>query len=750
MELGVIMKSDIQSLQDSFESWYATNEKSRKETTVALNMYNNRQWAPEQLSELIGRGQPPETFNIIKLVVRALVGYYASVVNKAVVEPRSYDNVTKATLLNDALKVVYERSNFDVVDDDIKMYGMLTGLFVSYTTIKASGKQDMFGQNEYQIFVEDVNPEEIVIDPLSSKRDYSDARGVHRFRWVSEDELRAEFGKNKTTIDKLDAYRNHINIDEAEYTYKYENEFVGKYKVSNMYLVVHSIIGNDSVFWCGDIELSRTKLNLNDVKSPYTVTRVSKSNKEEYYGIFREVIESQKAINQALIQIQLLVNSNKVLVEEGSVKDLDEFADSIARVNSVVQVEDLKGVLIQNMSQDVIQQYAIIDNGFARVKQVLGINDAMLGQAMASESGRKVKLQKNSGLMTLRYLTAPLEVFHRSLAVQLTKLIVQFYTANQILRVTDDVTGSRYIEINKPLLIPQLPPELQQLVAQGLPIEYAFQAMMTGHISPEIQMAMQNDQQLQEAHQQYQQVEQQALEQQNQMQQQMVNNNLSGQAPMPNVPPPPPPANQAQTMPTPDIAEVTKQSPKAQMNKAMSIKRPNAPEGMSYLYEEMLNPITGEPEKDTEGNIYMVPVVEEGSRLDLEEFDITIKPSSYDDEDEKAQLLLEVMLNGPGGQFVMQAAPAYYAKMLSLNVQSMKTKHSPEIAQMLNEIASNLGANPEFEAYMRTITSGISPTANQGGQAMTDDGTGGMLPPGGMGGGGSSELKLPQNTNEGY
>lgn len=744
------MKTDLKTLQDTFESWYSVNQKSRKEASTVLNMYHNRQWDEQQLQELGLRGQPTETFNIIKLMTRTLIGYYSTVVNKAVVEPRSYDNITKATILNDALGVVYERSNFDIVDDDIKMYGMLTGLFVSYTSIKASGKQDMFGQNEYDITVEDINPEEVVIDPLSRKRDYSDARGLHRFRWVSEDELRDKFGKNKTTIDKLDAYANTVNIDEAEYTYRYDNEFIGKYKVDNMYLLVHSVIGDDSVFWCGDVEVSRTKLKLDDVKSLYTVTRVSKSNKEEYYGVFREVIESQKAINQALIQIQLLVNSNKVIVENGAVDDLDEFTDAVARVNAIIEVEDLKGVLIQEMSQDVVQQYTIIDKGFDRIKAVLGVNDAMLGQAMAADSGRKVKLQKNSGLLTLRYLTAPLEVFHRSLGLQLSKLIVQFFTANQILRVTDDVTGSRFIEINKPVLLPKLHPQLQQLVSQGLPIEYAFEAMITGQMNPMVQQAMQSDQQLQQANQAYQQAQGEAAQQQNQMQMEMVNNKLSGTAPMPQLPPPPPPANQMATMPKVDINEVTEAAPQAKMNKAMQVKRPNAPQGMTYLYDEMINPTTGEPERDKDGNIYLVPVMQEGSKLDIKEYDLIIRPSTFDDEDEKAQLMMEVMLNGPAGQFAMNASPAHYAKMVSLNVQSMKTKHSPEIAQMFNEMAMSLGANPEFEAYMRTVSAGIDPTANQGGQAMRDDGNGGMMPPGGMGGGQSSELKLPQNTNEGY
>ena len=489
------MKTDILALQDYFESWYVANERSRKEVAVVLDMYHNRQWAPAQILELEGRGQAKETFNIIKSMTRSLIGYYSSVVNKAQVEPSTYSDITKATMLNDIMKSEYERTDFDMVDDDVKMFGFLSGLFISHTSVNPTGKKDVFNRYEQGIEIEEVSPDTVVLDPISKKRNYSDARGIFTFKWMDEESVKKEFGKNKITIDKLDAYANQLNVDEAEFTYRYDNEFIGKYKVDNMYLVVHAVFGNESIYFCGTVELARTKLNYPEGLTPYTVTKLQKSNKEEYYGIFHEVIESQKAINQALIQIQLLVNSNKVLVETDAVDDVDEFTDTIARVNAVAEVNDLKGILIQNMSQDVIDQYTIIDKGYQRVKQVLGINDAMLGEAYASESGRKMKLQKNTGVMTLRYLTGPLELHHKYQAILVAKLIADNFTSHQVLRVTDEITGNRFIEINKPLLLPKLPPELSSLVAQGMPIEYAFEAMLTGQLNPAVQQAMQMDQQ---------------------------------------------------------------------------------------------------------------------------------------------------------------------------------------------------------------------------------------------------------------
>jgi len=592
----------------------------------------------------------------------------------------------------------------------------------------------------------------VVIDPLSKKRDYSDARGIFTFIWMDEDALKKEFGKNQKTIDKLDEYANEPNKTESEYTYRYDNEFIGKYKVANMYLVVHAVVNDESIYYCGDIELARHKLDYPKGFTPYTVTKLIKSNKEEYYGVFHEVIEPQKAINQALIQLQLLVNSNKVFVETGSVEDLDEFAETVARVNGVAEVEDLKGIKVENMSQSVADQYTIIDSAYSRIKAVLGINDAMLGEAYAADSARKTKLQKNTGYMTLRYLTGPIEIFHKRQAQLAARLIADNFTAHQVLRVTDDITGNRFLEINKPMLLPKLPPELAQLVAQGMPIEYAFEAMLTGQLNPMVQQAIQQDQQLQQANAEYQQMQQQAMMATQQREQQMVMQGMSPQN-MPPVPVPgqaPPPANNLATMVNPDIDPAIEGSQKAKMNNVMTTKNtlPQAPEGLTFMYEEILDAETGEPETDSKGNILMMPKSTPDSMIDIKDFEVEMVASSYDDEDESAQLMLEVMLNGPVGQWTMNAAPAEFAKMVSLTVQSTKTKNSPEIAKMYNDIAMKLGANPEFEAYMREVSAGIAQP--QQGQ-MQDDGNGGMIPPGQQGGGPqSSTLKLPQNTNQGF
>lgn len=122
------MKTDINTLKDLFKIGYETFESSRIEDKEVVNMYHNRQYNSQQLAILERRGQPPETFNVIKLFARLLVGYYSTVVNTVEVIPTQIDDKLTAMLLNDVVKYTFEQNKFETEGDKIKLDGILSGL----------------------------------------------------------------------------------------------------------------------------------------------------------------------------------------------------------------------------------------------------------------------------------------------------------------------------------------------------------------------------------------------------------------------------------------------------------------------------------------------------------------------------------------------------------------------------------------------------------------------------------------------
>lgn len=450
------MKPVIEDLQDTFKISYEAFEESRNEADEVWNLYHNRHYTRDQLHVLANRGQPAETFNVIKMFARMLVGYYSTVVNTAVVKPRWPRDVTTACVLNDIIDYTFNDNRINTVEGDkIKLSAMVSGLLASFVDVVPTEEKDEFGRTINRIIVSHVPDSEVLLDPMSRADDYSDGRYLHRYKWMPKEAMEKLFGKETTA--KLEEYYNFTEAKEADFEWMYKDRFVGKYRVHDNYLVVHTVMDDEdgkrwSIFWNDEVILKKEEITFKEVRWPYRVERIHSSDKTEYYGIFREVIQSQHALNQAVLKIQLLVNSNKCFVEDGAVDNLADFETAYNRVTGVIPVLKLGGIQDKQSSIDVQQQYLIIDQALSRIKQVLGINDSFLGMAFASDSGRKVKLQQNATIMSLRYITARIESFYELLAYDVAKLSQQYYKAHQVLSITDELTGDRWVELNQPIM----------------------------------------------------------------------------------------------------------------------------------------------------------------------------------------------------------------------------------------------------------------------------------------------------------
>lgn len=591
------MKATIKDLKDSFKIGYEAYEDSRNESIEVWNLFHNRHFTREQLAILANRGQPAETFNIIKMYSRMVVGYYSTIINTANVRPRWPRDASAASVISDIVNYTVSDNKIDGTEGDkIKLSGLISGLMVSFCDVIPTKDKDPFGRQLNRIEISHVPDYEVVLDPLSRADDYSDARFLHRFKWMPAETVKKLFGKEK--MEKLTAYFNDTEAREADFDYVFKDRFNGRYRVFDNYLIVHSVIEDEdgerwSCFWSEEVMLSKEKITFKEVRWPYRVEKVQTSDKCEYYGIFREVVQSQHALNQAVLKLQLLVNSRRVYVQDDAVENMADFETAYNRVTGVIPVTKLSGIKPDAMTTDVQQQYIIIDKALERIQKVLGVNDSFLGMAYASDSGRKVKLQQQATIMSLRYLTARVENYYELLAYDIARLAQQYYKAFQVLSITDEIAGQRFVALNQPIM------------------EY------TGEVDP-----------------------------------------ATGQ-----------PIQQPILLPEVD-------------------------------------PANGDFLEDEEGRIMLGPVGTEGSSFEFTSFEIDIEASAYNDDDERSQLLVETVMSGAIGQMMMQVNPAGFMKMASLSIRNMKSRFSPDIAEVLNQTSDMLASNQQMNAQIAQANQG--------------------------------------------
>ena len=483
----------LMACRDSYKVSNQAYEGSILEGKETINLYHNRQYTEAQLATIAENGQPAETFNVIKMMANAMIGYMDTVVNTINVEPRYMGSSATALLLNDITEVTLDVNDFEVSNKKVKLDGLLTGLMVMYEEVVDTGMTDKYSRPINEVKLSHIPSWQVRIDPMSSLGDYSDAGFISHFKWLREDELRELFDDEK--IDKLTAYHNFLDGDpEADYAREYvAGHESGRYKEYDNFLIVKTVIRFEgkiwSVIWSDDYILEQVDISANSVRFPYRITKMSDSDISEYYGPFRDITETQKAINQALLQIQLLSNTSKAFVEDNSVEDVEEFKELFYRVNAVIPVQDLQGIRVEDMSKDIMQQYSIIDQALTRIKSVLGINDSFLGQSYASDSGRKVAMQTQSSASQMSPVTDKIAYMFKLIGQDVVNLIQQYYTAEQIFRIADPLNADHYVEINKPIQMPtgQITPEgelvtslvwTEELDDKGVPMEDKDGAIM--------------------------------------------------------------------------------------------------------------------------------------------------------------------------------------------------------------------------------------------------------------------------------
>lgn len=573
------MKTDIKTLQDTFKIGYDNYAESRLEAEEVYDLYHNRQYSKIQEAILNSRGQPKETYNVIKMFARMFIGYLNSVVNDIKITPRQQNDIYTASVLNDLVSYTIYNNNFSVEADKIKLDGLLSGLMCVFERVVKTGEKDPLGNDKYEIHLEHIPSYEIILDPYSRKEDYSDARFIHRYKWVTEEDVITNFGAGK--LAKLQANVNTSDIPTADLSETFKGGFNGKYKIHNMYLIVHSIVKDKdktySIFWSDDEILDKQEIPYDRVKFPYRVQRLNYSNTTEYYGLFRDIVETQKAINQALLKIQTLVNTKKIFVNKNAVDNMQNFANEVSKVNGIIPVKDINGILIDSQNKEIADQYIIIDKAIERIKSVLSINDSFLGMANASDSGKKVAIQQNASVVALRYLTTNVESFYKLIGTDILHLIQQYFTYYDVIGIADEYAGMKWLEINRP------EPKIDPNTGQPIPA-----------------------------------------------------NNIWGYEP---------------------------------------------------LLEESTDLRTGKPKKDKNGNLIMQPVPTRDSDIQFTKADVIVQSVSYNDELQQNQQILEGVLNGNLGQFLMQVNPAGYLQIASLSLLNLKSKVSPELAEILSQTA---------------------------------------------------------------
>lgn len=463
----------LRSAQRFEEEWRRNNQRN-------FEYYDGEQWTAGEREEIEERGQQPAVFNTIRPTVDMVCAQEVERRIDIQVVGREESDDNKAQLMTALLKHVFDSCNFEYFHS----IGFKEASIGGRSWLEAGIYTDERGKN--LVKVEHVPWENVYLDPYSRKPDASDARFIIKVKWVDRDVLKTLFPEKEEEIDSVfdddykgqeyeaqsDAYdrgqpfyfdvkTQRVKVCECWYTKPVKkktmllNELTGELEEKKVFTQeLHFVIFSDDIILQGsatDDSANKNPLGIN--LYPLVPIYCMRDHKGRPRGVVNDLIDIQDQINKLNSKFLWTVAANRVIVEEGAVRDPDEMREEMQKPDGVVIVNDggLGKLRVDDKYRDLSYMSNHLNFLLSMGQRISGVNDSMLGFGGTNE--RSGVIQSNRIAQGAAMQTTILENTYFSkqrIALVLLRLIGKWYTDYRIVRITQPNGLTDNYEFNLP------------------------------------------------------------------------------------------------------------------------------------------------------------------------------------------------------------------------------------------------------------------------------------------------------------
>lgn len=482
---------------------YYRQELNRQEENRFLmaqdeDYYDNIQWSEEDKAVLKDRGQMPLVYNVISQSVNWVIGSEKRNRTDYKILPRGKEDAQAADkktkymkYLSDVNRSPFHRSR--AFEDAVK---------VGIGWLETGVQEDDEGEPIYDRYESWRN---MLWDSASIESDFSDARYVFRSKWVDEDVAKALFPDRKEVIER--AVASEINyggyeedgdeiMDQAEEIRidagSRGSAFVDLRRrvrlIEAWYRMPETVKRMRGGTYSGEIydqndprhlespdmegatviekTMMRTRVAIMttaglifDGPSPYRHNKFKfvpiwgyrRGRDGQPYGIIRGLTDIQDDINKKASKASYILSTNKVVMDEDAVPDIEAFRNEIARPDAVILKKQGKELILNADRELASAHLDLMSRGIAMIQQVGGVTDEAMGRSTNAVSGVAIQARQEQGSITTNKLFDNLR-----LAIQLhgeiqLSLIEQFATEEKQFRITNQRGSPEYITLNNGL-----------------------------------------------------------------------------------------------------------------------------------------------------------------------------------------------------------------------------------------------------------------------------------------------------------
>lgn len=433
----------LEKCREAYNSYLFNKREEIDEQIDARRYYHGAQWTAEQMTVMKRRKQPVMTFNRVARKIDGVVG----LVERLRQDPKAYARTPQheegADLATACVRYVLDQQEWKAKSPLCGQDGAVDGIGGIELEIGKGDKGD--AEIEFEI----VDVQSFFYDPRSYKHDFSDARYMGIGKWLDLDIAREMFP------------------DAPEDAFQAENELVNNTDRENRWFRSDGITKRVRIVdvwykhkggWCwsifsGNSKLMEGKSYLKDEKGKdlckYMMFSGNVDHDGDRYGFIRNLKSPQDGINARQSKMQHILASNRIIVSQGAVSDIEKTRAEWAKPDGVIITNRPvnEGVKTDDRSFDFAGWTKLLELNLAEIEN-FGPNPALIGQGVESKSGRAIALLQQAGMAELGPFILAFRGWKIRVYRAIWNAIQQHWTAERWIRVTDSEDLAQYVQIN--------------------------------------------------------------------------------------------------------------------------------------------------------------------------------------------------------------------------------------------------------------------------------------------------------------
>lgn len=446
---------DVGDLVRLFEDSEDATLTARGNSERDRDYYDSVQYTVEELDTLKKRGQPPVIDNRIKTKIDYLIGLEKQQRIDPRALPRTPAHEDDADAASQALKYVA-----DTEDYDNKRSGVWRNLLIEGAggiSVAVEMAPGYGGQPEPQIVLRRWAWDRMFWDPHSAEPDFSDAGYIGGVVWMDYDDALAQYPDGKEALDTTmasvtstqtyddkpkfriwaDSKRKRVRI--CQVWIKRDNQwFFAEYTKGGILKAGPSPYVDEH----GE----------SDCEMIFQSAYVNRDN--ERYGLVREMISLQDAINKRSSKSLHLLSVAQTIYEDGAIDDIEKFRRERSRPDGTMKVAPgalREGAVKTEFQTDLAASHFQLLQDAKNSIDLKGPNATMMGdkaQGSSAASGRAIMASQQGGMIQLGDLMDHLRHMDKRVFRAIWNRIRQFWTAEKWVRVTDDERNVKWVAVN--------------------------------------------------------------------------------------------------------------------------------------------------------------------------------------------------------------------------------------------------------------------------------------------------------------